>query len=127
MPLLKEGFDETDYDMFIRSKELLWSKFGYGPWAFMLDNKFIGWGGLQPEHGEADMALVLHPKYWGVGKVLYQKIISKAFGEMELSSVTALLPPSRTLVKGLLKLGFIKDCKLNINNKQFIRYRLFKT
>jgi hypothetical protein len=22
---------------------------GYGPWAFLVDNKFAGWGGLQYE------------------------------------------------------------------------------
>ena len=26
------------------------------PWAFLLDGKFAGWGGLQPEEGDADLS-----------------------------------------------------------------------
>lgn len=126
MPLLKEEFNESVCNKFINSKELLWLEYGYGPWGFIYNGTFVGWGGLQPENGEADMALVLHPKYWGLGKILYEKIICKAFNQMELNSITVLLPPSRTLVKGLLRLGFIVDCKLEIKNEHFIRYRLNK-
>ena len=50
----------------------------------------------------------------------------KAFSEMELNSITVLLPPSRTLVSGLLRLGFTVDCKLKVRNEHFIRYRLNK-
>ncbi len=127
MPLLKGGFDEGTCDKFIKAKEHLWNKYGYGPWAIIINDKFAGWGGLQPEHGEADLALVLHPNYWGLGKVLYNQIIAKAFGEMGLQSVTVLFPPSRTRIKGLLKLGFKKDDELMIGNEQFLRFRLMKS
>lgn len=124
MPLLKGEFTESNCDKFIASKELLWTEHGYGPWAFVINNQFAGWGGLQPESGEADLALVLHPNYWGLGKVLYKEIISRAFGEMRLSSVVVLFPPSRTRIKGLLRLGFKKDKELAIGNERFIRFRL---
>ena len=124
MPLLKGEFDEDICHKFINSKEILWLEYGYGPWGFLYNKTFIGWGGLQPENGEADMAMVLHPKYWGLGKTLYKKVIDNAFYEMGLKSITVLLPPSRTLVKGLLRLGFKQECSLEINNEHFIRYRL---
>ncbi len=126
MPLLKDDFTESVCDKFIEAKELLWLEHGYGPWAFTVNGQFAGWGGLQPENGEADLALVLHPTYWGLGKILYKKIIGKAFGEMELKSVTVLFPPTRTRIKGLFRLGFKEDGELEVEGKQFIRYRLEK-
>ncbi|MEQ9592020.1 MAG: hypothetical protein RLN86_05445, partial [Cyclobacteriaceae bacterium] len=79
MPLLAGDFTQSDCDKFIAAKESMWREHGYGPWAFIVNGQFAGWGGLQPEDGEADLALVLHPKYWGIGKVLYRKFITTAF------------------------------------------------
>ncbi|WP_430965361.1 GNAT family N-acetyltransferase [Spongiimicrobium sp. 2-473A-2-J] len=126
MPLLKDGFDESACDRFVAAKEQLWTEHGYGPWAFIINDRFAGWGGLQPERGEADLALVLHPDFWGTGKVLYKEIIRRAFGELGLDSVTVLFPPTRTRIKGFLRLGFKEDTTLEIGNERFIRYRLEK-
>ena len=123
MPLLTDDFNESACDTFITAKEELWAKYGFGPWAFFVNDQFAGWGGVQPEHGEADMALVLHPGYWGIGKVLYNEIISRAFGEMGFRSVTVLFPTSRTRIKGLLRLGFKEDGELEVGNERYIRYR----
>jgi len=125
MPLAADRFDESDYDKFIKFKENIWKDCGYGPWAFIINGKFAGWGGLQLEHDDIEIALVLHPKYWGMGRAIYDKIIHYAFEELNLNSVIVLLPPSRDHIKGLLKLGFEKDGKFEINKKLFFRYRLF--
>lgn len=127
MPLTRDNFEESDCDEFVAAKERLWSVHGYGPWAFVVDGQFVGWGGLQSEGGEADLGLVLHPKHWGIGKALYEEIIGRAFGEMGFEAVTVLLPPTRTRVKGLLRLGFKKDGELEVGGERFIRYRLKKT
>lgn len=124
MPLAKECFDDEDYEKFIADKQRLWAEHGYGPWAFVINDKFIGWGGLQYEEGDADLALVLHPNYWGIGKMICEKIIKKAFEEMRFESITALLPLSRKRVNGLAKFGFKPDGELVIQGSLFIRYRL---
>ncbi|CAA9579318.1 MAG: hypothetical protein AVDCRST_MAG86-2545 [uncultured Truepera sp.] len=98
MPLTSDNFTEEDAQNFVAGKERLWDEHGYGPWAFFVDDRFSGWGGLQPEGGDADLGLVLHPNYWGRGKAIYDEIMRQAFGEMGLSSVIVLLPPSRTRV-----------------------------
>ncbi len=127
MPLLKGDFSEEDCDAFIASKEGMWNEHGFGPWAFIINDRFAGWGGIQPENGEADLALVLHPDYWGKGKDLYQKIINKAFKELGLNSIQVLFPPTRTRIKGLLRLGFVRDREVQIGNEQFIRFVLHKS
>lgn len=124
MPLLTGAFDGEACDQFITKKEKLWVEHGFGPWAFLVDGEFAGWGGLQPEHGEADLALVLHPHYWGIGKVIYKRIIDIAFSEMGLSSITILFPLTRTRIQGLQRLGFKEDGRLTIRDEAFIRFRL---
>ncbi len=125
MPLSKDNFGDEDYKAFITAKENIWTEHGYGPWAFVANKHFIGWGGLQYENGDADLAIVLYPDYWGTGRIIYKKIIEIAFSEIGLASITALLPPSRTRIKGMMKLGFIPDGELIIEGEKFLRFRLF--
>jgi len=124
MPLLQEGFCDADCAAFVLAKESLWHDHGYGPWGFYVGGQFAGWGGLQPENGEPDLAIVLHPRFWGLGRRLFEEIIGRAFGEMGFETVTALLPPSRTRVKGMTRLGFYRDGELEINGEMFVRFRL---
>ena len=120
-------FDEEKCISWVKEKEKQWIEYGYGPWAFIVDGKFAGWGGLQYEDGEADLALVLHPQYWGLGKQIFDEIIKKAFTEMGFESITILLPPTRTKLKGIFLLGFVIDREIIISGKRFIRYRLHKS
>ena len=124
MPLSTENISEAECLEWVEGKEQQWERYGYGPWAFLIEGKFAGWGGLQYEDGDADLGLVLHPDYWGMGKSIYNEIIKRAFGEMGLESVTILLPPSRKRVKGVLRLGFELDGEVEFSGERFIRYRL---
>jgi ribosomal-protein-alanine N-acetyltransferase len=125
MPLLSDKFTEADCDKFIAAKEQLWVDHGYGPWAFVADGKFVGWGGFQPESGEADLAVVLHPDYWGLGEAIYRKIIAEGFEKMGFESVTVLLPPSRRRDRVLKHLGFLFESEVELHGERFLRYRLY--
>ncbi len=124
MPLSDDDFGEAECREWVQGKERQWQEHGYGPWAFIIDGEFAGWGGLQRENDDADLALVLHPHHWGAGKGIYDEIIRRAFGEMGLRSVTILLPPSRTRVRPILRLGFHLDGDVELSGQRFIRYRL---
>lgn len=124
MPLARGAFGLAECARFVAAKERLWAEHGYGPWAFIIDGEFAGWGGLQPEGDEVDLGLVLRPRHWGAGRALYERILAVAFGEMRLPSVTILLPPSRVRVSGVLQLGFHEDGEVEIAGARFIRYRL---
>jgi ribosomal-protein-alanine N-acetyltransferase len=125
MPLTTDNFDEEACKEWIKGKEKMWEEHGFGPLAFIVGGRFAGWGGLQPEGGDADLGVVLHPDYWGMGKVIYDEIIRRAFEEMGFESVTILFSPTRTRVKGILRLGFKPDGEVEILGERFIRYRLY--
>ena len=79
MPLASANFDLVKANEWVQQKDAQWQQHGYGPWAFVIDQHFAGWGGLQYEEGDADLALVLHPQFWGNGKAIYQEIVKRAF------------------------------------------------
>ncbi|MEO1393333.1 MAG: GNAT family N-acetyltransferase [Cyanobacteria bacterium J06634_5] len=127
LPLAQDEFGDVECDHFVANKERMWEERGFGPWAFVLDDQFIGWGGLQPEGDDVDVGLVLSQKYWGAGPALYRRILTYAFEELCVDSVTALLPPSRTRVSAMRRLGFRKDGEIEIQDQRFIRYRLIRS
>ncbi|CAN5268535.1 hypothetical protein BH10PSE19_BH10PSE19_00850 [soil metagenome] len=124
MPLSAEDFNEKQYIDFIAAKEAIWKEHGFGPLAYFIDDEFAGWGGIQPDEDDFELALVLAPAYWGYGRKLYIDLIQEAFMELNLNSVTILFPPSRTRIKGILKAGFVEEDRVNINGECFIRFRL---
>jgi RimJ/RimL family protein N-acetyltransferase len=126
MPLAGAEMSLDEARAWAAGKDQQWVENGYGPWAFVVDDEFVGWGGLQKEGGEPDLGLVLHPDHWGKGRAIAEEIIRRAFGELGFESVTILLPPSRTRVKGVLRLGFVPDGEVDIDGERFVRYRLWR-
>ena len=125
MPLLDDEFDEDDCDRFVAEKEKLWADHGYGPWGILVDGDFAGWGGLQPEGEDADLGLVLHPDYWGLGEAIYREIIAMGFGPMGFESVTVLLPLTRRRDRVLKRLDFQSEGEVELYGERFLRYRLY--
>ena len=124
MPLFDGEFDLSQYDAFINAKEQIWEEHGFGPFGFIIDDSFAGWGGLQPENGDVDLALVLHPDFWGYGNILYKQIISKAFNERGIPSITVLLPTTRKHIQALYRNGFMEDGEVMIGDELFKRFRI---
>ena len=124
LPLAKGDFNAAACTQFVAAKERMWSDHGYGPWALLQDGEFIGWGGLQPEGDDADLGLVLRPSSWGAGRSLYDRFLTFAFDELQLDSVIAMLPQTRTRGGGLERLGFRPDGDVEIGGERFVRYRL---
>jgi RimJ/RimL family protein N-acetyltransferase len=67
MPLSTATWDEEKAIGWAKGKDLQWQRNGFGPWAIRIDGAFAGWGGFQKEGDEADLGLVLFPRYWGSG------------------------------------------------------------
>jgi [ribosomal protein S5]-alanine N-acetyltransferase len=124
MPLSVEDFGDKQYLAFIASKAAIWEEYGFGPSAYFIEKKFAGWGGIQPDEKDFELALVLDPAYWGYGRQLYHDLIQEAFVVLKLNSVTILFPPSRTRIKWILKAGFVEEDRTTLEGECFIRFRL---
>jgi hypothetical protein len=124
MPLATGAFGLAECDEFVAAKERFWKDYGYGRGPSSLMALSQAGEGLQPERGEVDLGLMLHPKYWGVGRSLYGEIVSLAFGSMGVKSLTVLLPSTRTRVRGVLKMGPRREGEVEIANEGLIRHRL---
>ena len=46
LPLARGEFGISECTRFVATKERIWDEQGFGPWAFVLDGEFIGWGGF---------------------------------------------------------------------------------
>ncbi|EKT58504.1 GNAT family N-acetyltransferase [Providencia sneebia] len=126
MPLGDTQFDDEYCRAWVAQKEEHWNQFGYGVWALIIDGQFCGWGGFQNEDGDADLALVLHPNYWGYGKKITKKMIEQGFSELNFSSITIHLPLSRTKLSVFFRSGFYFDAQVNFDQIPFKRFRLDK-
>lgn len=47
MPLLTFEWDTGVAAAFIAQKEEYWARDGLGHWAFLIDDRYVGWGGFQ--------------------------------------------------------------------------------
>jgi RimJ/RimL family protein N-acetyltransferase len=97
---------------------------GYGPWALMIDGTFAGWGGFQREGGDADLALVLLPAFWGHGRAVHDLLLARGFADLHFDSITILLPPSRTRLRALARLGYRPDGEIAYDGHRFLRFRM---
>lgn len=126
LPLLQGEFTAEHCKAFVKAKTQLWKEFGFGPWGFVINGEFAGWGGVQPEQGEADFALVLHPNFWGWGRRVFNKVRDQAFHELGRDSLTILFPPTRTNSRAVTRYGFVEEGKINLDGEVFIKFRLNK-
>ena len=127
LPLAKGAFTVESCEQFVEEKERMWREVGYGPWAILRNRKFVGWGGLQPEGDDVDIALVLSPDSWGIGRALFQYFLSMAFHEHQVESVVSLLPETRTRGGGLTRLGFERDGTAEVGGVRFAKFRLHRS
>lgn len=127
LPLMKEPFDVGTCATFVASKERMWATYGYGPWALVRGGEFVGWGGLQPEGGDADVGLILKRSAWGSGRDLLHRFLDFGFASLGLPSVIALLPPTRRSARPLMRMGFAVDGEVEIGGERFLRYRLLRS
>jgi ribosomal-protein-alanine N-acetyltransferase len=119
-----DPFGDIECAAFVAAKERIWTEHGYGPWGFVADGAFVGWGGPQPEDGDIDIALVLGRPAWGLGELIHREILRRVFDAVAPESVTALLPATRGSAHALLRLGYAPDGAAEIGGHPFHRYRL---
>ncbi len=122
MPLADGSWTDASARDWAKGKDAQWHQNGYGPWSIRIDDRFAGWGGFQKEADGADLALVLLPQFWGHGAELFRGFMDRRTA-LGIGNVSILLPPSRSRVKGLARLGFVADGELDYEGQRFMRFR----
>ena len=123
MPLAGEPADADSAKAWVESKEKCW-ECNYGPYAVVIGGEFAGWGGLQPENGEPDLALVLFPEFWGMGGNVFRALINEIARSPEIQEVTVHFPVIRKNRNAIEKLGFAREDTVLLDGHSFVRYRL---
>jgi GNAT acetyltransferase-like protein len=124
MPLLTFSWDAETVAGFVAAKESCWARDGLGHWAILCDGAYVGWGGFQKEGDEWDFGLVLNPDAFGLGQRIARKALAFARQDARIPFVTFLLPPSRTKLGALARLGatFVED--IDYEGSSFMKFRL---
>ncbi|MGI9424744.1 MAG: GNAT family N-acetyltransferase [Hyphomicrobiaceae bacterium] len=124
LPLLTSTWDRRCVAQFVAAKEDCWRRDGLGHWAILCDGVYVGWGGFQKEGDEWDYGLVLKPDYFGLGARITRKAIDFAVADQRIHFVTFLVPPSRTKLGGLARLGARLIDNVEYDGARFQKYRL---
>ena len=124
MPLLTSDWDAEAAAEFVAHKERTWARDGLGHWAILLDGRYAGWGGFQKEGDEWDFGLVLKPNEFGAGRRITKKAIDFALADERIPFVTFLLPPSRTNLGALQRLGARQIGEIDYDGSTFLKFRL---
>jgi len=79
-------FNINNVESWIKDKIEVDSLHGCKVRAIIYNNHLAGWCGIQLENNKYEIAIVLDDKVWGIGKAVFQEIMSwaKAFGHDEL-------------------------------------------
>ena len=124
MPLLTFAWNVEVAKQFVAKKEACWARDGLGHWAFLMNGRYVGWGGFQREGDEWDFGLVLRPDAFGLGKRIAKKAIDFAIADERIPFVTFLLPPSRKNLGALQRLGAKQIGEIDYDDARFLKFRL---
>jgi hypothetical protein len=124
MPLLSFKWDRNRVDAFVAAKEAQWMRDGLGHWAFLTNDVYAGWGGLQKEGDEWDFGLVLKPNRFGLGPRIAKQVLDFARADDRIPFVTFLLPPTRKKLGALERLGAQYVGGVVYERARFMKYRL---
>lgn len=124
LPLQTFAWDRAAVADFVAAKEERWRRDGLGHWAILCGGTYVGWGGFQNEDGEWDYGLVLQAGSFGLGTRITRKALAFARADERIPYVTLLLPPSRTRLRALSRLGADFACEVDHNGARFLKFRL---
>jgi len=124
MPLLTGPWNEQAALDFVSAKETCWQRDGLGHWAIYVAGTYAGWGGFQKEGDVWDFGLVLTADAFGLGLTITQKAIAFAKADDRIPFITFLLPPSRTKLAALKRLGAELTGEISLQGYPFNQYRM---
>lgn len=108
-----------------------WERWGFGPWAVVLDGAVIGWGGVRHTtvagRPEVELLWFIHPDHWnrGYSTELAREALRVAFGVLELDDVVAFTVPVNRPSRAVMeKLGMTFEREIEHAGLPHVLYRL---
>ena len=123
MPLLSGPWDANRAAKFVAMKEARWEEDGLGHWAILSNGAYVGWGGFQREGTDWDFGLVLKPTSFGLGLRVTRKALCFAQDDPRIPSVAFLLPPTRTKLGALARMGAVPEGEVTLDGARFRKFR----
>ena len=127
LPLMPESWNRAATEKLVATKEACWQRDGLGHWAILADGRYAGWGGFQKEGDEWDLGLVLRADCFGMGPAIIAKMLGIARADARIPFVTFLLPPSRSKLAALARLGAQAVGEAKVDAVRFLKFRLETT
>ena len=125
MPLADGRVSDEWINDWIDSKKSLSTNTPFDTYQIWINDEFCGWAGIQPDEDCFEMAVVLKPVFWGLGKVLANDLIQKYKDSNTDRPLYIYLPYSRNVhllskrfklaLTGEIEISGIKFAKLLIN------------
>lgn len=124
MPLLTGAWTDEMTRDWVAAKEAHWAEHGLGHWAFLDQDRYVGWGGFEREGADWDFGLVLTREAVGLGRRITAQALEFARNDPRIGSVTFLLPPTRRHTGALKRLGATQEPDVALNGATFLKFRL---
>jgi RimJ/RimL family protein N-acetyltransferase len=108
-----------------------WERWGFGPWAVLLDGSVIGWGGVRHTtvagRPEVELLWFIHPDHWnrGYSTEIAREAVRVAFEVLELDDVVAFTVPVNAASRAVMeKLGMTYEREIEHVGLPHVLYRL---
>ena len=111
-----------------------WERWGFGPWAVLLEGDVVGWGGVRhttvEDRPEVELLWFMHPDHWGRGysTEMAREGVRVAFDALELDDLVAFTTPANAASRAVMeKLGMSYERDFEHVGLRHVLYRLTKS
>ena len=121
MPLSSNSVNDVWIETWINSKNSISKISPFEIYSIWMKDEFCGWAGIQPDEDCYEMAIVLKPDFWGLGKVLAYDLIQKYRDSNVDKPLFIYLPLSRNVKIVADRLNFTINGEIEINGIKFAK------
>lgn len=124
MPLARSEYSDEWIVNWINNKAHTWENPELGPWSVWLGDQFLGWAGVEPEPEGLSLGMVLHRRYWGLGREVFATMLPRIQAYFGESRLVIELPGSRSSEVFAARLGLLDAGEQILEGRAFKRYFL---
>lgn len=121
MPLASDSVDDLWIETWINSKKSISRITPFEIYSIWRNDEFCGWAGIQPDEACFEIAIVLKPEFWGLGKVLASDLIQKFKDSNICKPLFMYLPFSRNVEIVAKRFKFFLSGEVEIDGVHFAK------